>query len=148
MFDWVGDAIDWIGDGISSLWDNTVGVVTSEAARVIFDMMFDWLFMLIYDGIAALFYAIDQSTADLFELGWIQAFVTLFYNIGWILFITGMVVAVFDTAIAYDSSSTAAILILCCLAEYFCNRPCRSNDTRKDSYTDECRTGCLRCVQV
>lgn len=54
MFDWVGDAIDWIGDGISSLWDNTVGVVTSEAARVIFDMMFDWLFMLIYDGIAAL----------------------------------------------------------------------------------------------
>ena len=103
MFDWVGDAIDWIGDGISSLWDNTVGVVTSEAARVIFDMMFDWLFMLIYDGIAALFYAIDQSTADLFELGWIQAFVTLFYNIGWILFITGMVVAVFDTAIAYES---------------------------------------------
>ena len=103
MFDWVGDAIDWIGDGISSLWDNTVGVVTSEAARVIFDMMFDWLFMLIYDGIAALFYAIDQSTADLFELGWIQAFVILFYNIGWILFITGMVVAVFDTAIAYES---------------------------------------------
>ncbi len=34
MFDWVGDAIDWIGDGISSLWDNTVGVVTSEAASL------------------------------------------------------------------------------------------------------------------
>lgn len=32
MFDWIGDAIDWIGDGISSLWDNTVGVVTSEAS--------------------------------------------------------------------------------------------------------------------
>ena len=103
MFDWIGDAIDWIGDGISSLWDNTVGVVTSEAARAIFDVMFDWLFMLVYDGIADIFNFIDQSTTDLFQLGWIQAFLSLFHNIGWILFITGMVVAVFDTAIAYEN---------------------------------------------
>ena len=82
MFDWIGDAIDWIGDGISSLWDNTVGVVTSEAARAIFDAMFDWIFMLVYDGISDIFNFIDQSTVDLFELGWIQAFISLFHNIG------------------------------------------------------------------
>ena len=106
MFDWIGDAIDWIGDGISSLWDNTVGVVTSEAARAIFDVMFDWLFMLVYDGIADIFNFINESTTDLFQLGWIQAFLTLFHNIGWILFVCGLIVAVFDTAVACDSGNS------------------------------------------
>lgn len=103
MFDWIGDAIEWIGDGISSLWDNTVGVVTSEAARMIFDLMFDWIFITIYDGIAQIFNWIDRSSADLFDLGWIQAFISLFHNIGWILFVCGFIVAVFDCAIAYES---------------------------------------------
>ena len=103
MFDWIGDAIDWIGEGIFSQWENTVGLVTGDVASVLFEMMFDWIFMLIYNGIAEIFYLIDQSTADLFELNWIQAFISLFHNISWILFITGLVVAVFDTAIAYEN---------------------------------------------
>ncbi|WP_028513891.1 hypothetical protein [Ruminococcus flavefaciens] len=54
MFDWISDVIDYIGGGISSAWDNTVGVITSETARVIYDAMFDWVFITIYDAIASL----------------------------------------------------------------------------------------------
>jgi len=103
MFDWVGDAIDWIGDGVSSLWDNTVGGAVDAISDKIWDIMFEWVFNLIYGAIADLFEFINASTADIFSLAWINSFIVLFHNIGWILFITGMVVAVFDTAIAYEN---------------------------------------------
>ena len=48
MFDWIGDAIDWIGDGISSLWDNTVGSAVDAITDEIWNIMFEWLFNLIY----------------------------------------------------------------------------------------------------
>lgn len=102
MFDWISDVIDYIGGGISSAWDNTVGVITSETARVIYDAMFDWIFMTVYDGIASLFEMINQSSSDIFDLPWINAFIRLFHNIGWILFVCGFIVNVFDTAVAYE----------------------------------------------
>lgn len=103
MFEWIGDAIDWIGDGISSLWDNTVGALSSEVSEMIFDAMFNWIFITIYDGIADIFTWINESSADIFSLAWINAFISLFHNIGWILFACGMVVAVFDTAIGCEN---------------------------------------------
>jgi len=103
MFDWVDDAIDWIGGGISSAWDHTVGKAVDTISDKVWDIMFEWLFNLIYGAIADLFEFINASTADIFSLAWINSFIVLFHNIGWILFITGMVVAVFDTAIAYES---------------------------------------------
>ena len=103
MFDWIGDAIDWIGDGISSAWDNTVGSAVDAISDKIWDIMFQWLFNLIYGGIADLFALINESTTDIFGLAWVNSFVKLFHNIGWILFVCGIIVAVFDTAIAYES---------------------------------------------
>ena len=103
MFDWVEDVIDWISGGVSSAWDNTVGTLTSEAARSIFDAMFNWIFMTVYDAIADIFTWINESSADLFDLAWINSFISLFHNIGWILFACGFVVAVFDTAIGCEN---------------------------------------------
>ena len=103
MFDWIGDAIDWIGDGISSLWDNTVGSAVDSVTEVIWDIMFEWLFNLIYGAIADLFQFINNTTSDIFTLSWVQAFITLFHNLAWMLFVCGLIVAVFDTAIAYES---------------------------------------------
>lgn len=103
MFDWIGDAIDWIGDGISSLWDNTIGNVTDAVGDWIWETMFEWLFNLIYGAIADLFEFINATTSDIFELSWVQAFISLFYSLGWMLFVCGLIVAVFDTAIAYES---------------------------------------------
>ena len=103
MFDWISDASDWIGDGISSLWDNTVGAAVDTVTDAIWDVMFEWLFNLIYGAVADLFKFINSTTSDIFTLSWVQAFINLFYALGWMLFVCGLVVAVFDTAVAYES---------------------------------------------
>ena len=103
MFDWIGDAVDWIGDGISSLWDNTIGNVTDAIGDWIWGAMFEWVFNLIYGAIADLFEFINSTTSDIFELSWVQAFISLFHSLAWMLFVCGLIVAVFDTAIAYES---------------------------------------------
>ncbi len=103
MFDWIGDAIDWIGDGISNLWDNTIGGVADAIGDWIWEAMFKWMFNLIYGAIADLFEFINETTSDVFAMSWVQAFVGLFQSLAWMLFVCGLIVAVFDTAIAYES---------------------------------------------
>lgn len=103
MFDWISDAIDWIGDSISSLWDNTVGAAVDTVTDAIWDVMFEWLFNLIYGAVADLFEFINSTTSDIFTLSWVQAFISLFHALGWMLFVCGMIVAIFDTAVAYES---------------------------------------------
>lgn len=103
MFGWIEDAIDWISGGISDTWDSTVGTFTSEAAREIFDIMFNWIFITIYDAIADIFEWINESSADIFSLAWINSFISLFHHIGWILFVCGLILAVFDTAIGCEN---------------------------------------------
>lgn len=103
MFDWISDAVDWIGDGISSLWGNTIGNVTDAVGDWIWETMFKWLFNLIYGAVADLFEFINGTTSDIFELSWVQAFILLFHSLAWMLFVCGLIVAVFDTAIAYES---------------------------------------------
>jgi len=103
MFDWISDAIDWIGDGISSLWDNTIGSAVDTITDAIWDVMFEWLFNLIYGAVADLFEFINSTTSDIFTLSWVQAFISLFHALGWMLFVCGLIVAVFDAAVAYES---------------------------------------------
>ena len=103
MFDWIGDAMEWIGDGISSMWNNTVGSAVDAIIDEIWDIMFTWLFNLIYGAIADLFEFINSTTSDIFSLSWVQAFISLFHSLAWMLFVCGMIVAVFDCAIAYES---------------------------------------------
>ena len=105
MFDWIGDAIDWIGDGISSLWDNTIGSAVDTITDAIWDVMFEWLFNLIYGAVADLFEFINASTSSIFALSWVQSFIALFHSLAWMLFVCGLVMAVFDTAMAYESGA-------------------------------------------
>lgn len=106
MFDWIGDAIDWIGDGISSLWDSTVGSAVDAITDEIWDIMFNWLFNLIYGAIADLFEFINSTTSNIFSLSWVQAFISLFHGLAWMLFVCGFIVAVFDCAIVYESGQS------------------------------------------
>ena len=103
MFDWISDAIDWISDGISSLWDNTVGAAADAISDAIWDIMFEWIFNKVYGLIAELFTFINETATDIFALSWVQVFVGLFGSFAWMLFVCGLVVAVFDTAGAYES---------------------------------------------
>ena len=101
--EWLGDVMDWISESVSQTWISTVGIVTSDAARLILDIVFDWLFTRIYEGISDVFTTIDESSANLFGLAWVAAFISLFHHIGWILFVCGLIIAVFDTAIGYEN---------------------------------------------
>lgn len=103
MFDWVGDAIDWVCDGISSLWDSTVGSAVDAISDAIWDVMFNWLFNLIFGAVADLFEFINSTASDIFALSWVQSFISLFHYLAWMLFVCGLIMAVFDTAIAYES---------------------------------------------
>ncbi|MBR2304935.1 MAG: hypothetical protein IJ871_07320, partial [Ruminococcus sp.] len=84
MLDWISEILDAISD---ALWG----------------VLFEWFFNLIYGAIADLFEFINETTSDIFSLAWINSFITLFHHIGWILFVCGLIVAVFDCAIAYES---------------------------------------------
>ncbi|MBR5180453.1 MAG: hypothetical protein IKW90_16880 [Lachnospiraceae bacterium] len=66
-------------------------------------MAFDWLYFMLYDAISSLFTVINETTANIFDLPWIAAFISLFHHLGWILFVCGLIVAVFDTAIGYEN---------------------------------------------
>lgn len=93
-------------------WDSTVGNATEAIGDWIWETMFEWLFNLIYGGIADLFEFINNSTSDIFALSWVQSFIALFHHLAWMLFVCGLIVAVFDTAIAYESGQ-ANIKITC-----------------------------------
>ena len=103
MFGWIEDVTGFIEESINTSMNNPVGLITEESVKLIFDMFFDWLYFLIYDAIASLFTVIDETTADIFDIPWVDAFIMLFHHIGWILFACGLIVAVFDTAIGYEN---------------------------------------------
>ena len=95
MFDWIGDALDWVGDKLSS-----AGEAISEA---VWDIMLEWIFNTVYGAIAEFFAMINGMGSDIFDLAWVSAFTSLFSMLGWALFDAGLVVAVFDTAIEYQT---------------------------------------------
>lgn len=95
MFDWIGDALDWVGDKLSS-----AGEAISEA---VWDIMLEWIFNTVYGAIAEFFAMINGMGSDIFDLAWVDAFLQLFSLFGWTLFAAGLAVAVFDTAIEYQT---------------------------------------------
>lgn len=100
---WLNDIINLISESVAQAWSSTIGTVTSDTTRIILDILFNWIFSNIYDGIADFFTLIDESSSNLFELAWVDAFISLFHHIGWILFVCGLIVAVFDTAVGYEN---------------------------------------------
>lgn len=99
MFDWIGDLIsgigDAIGDAFSSLWET----ISSS----IWDIFLRWIYEAIYSAIADFFTFMANMGAEMFDLAWVQGAIKLFSLFGWALFAAGLVVAVFDTAIEYQS---------------------------------------------
>ena len=102
MFNWVSDALDWMGDAVEAAWSSTVDTA-NDITDAVFESMFRWTFGLIYECIGDLFMLINASSISIFTMPWVQAFVTLFGNLAWMLFACGVVVSVFDTAVAYES---------------------------------------------
>lgn len=99
MFDWIDDLIngigDAIGDALSSVWDSISGDIWTIFVR--------WIYEFIYGGVADFFTLISEMGASLFELSWVKGALEFFYLFGWSLFVAGLVVAVFEIAVEYQS---------------------------------------------
>lgn len=112
MFDWLGDIISGLGDAIGSVFD-TLG---QQISNVIWNTMLQWFYETIYGAVADFFTMMGNMGADIFDLDWVKATIKLFTLFGWALFAAGVVVAVFDVAIEYQSGraniKTTAINIL------------------------------------
>ena len=112
MFDWLGDIISGLGDAIGSVFD-TLG---QQISNVIWNTMLQWFYETIYGAVADFFTMMGNMDADIFDLDWVKATIKLFTLFGWALFVAGVVVAVFDVAIEYQSGranvKTTAINIL------------------------------------
>lgn len=99
MFGWVKDLIDAVSAAIEKGF-NGIGEALS---KTIWTTMLHWLYDTIYGGVADFFTLMGNMGAELFDLPWVQATVRLFTLLGWTLFIVGMVVAIFDVAIEYQT---------------------------------------------
>lgn len=112
MFDWLVDLIGGFGEALGSVIEY-LGTAISNA---IFDAILQWFYTIIYGAVADFFTMIGDMGAEIFELSWVQATVELFTLFGWALFAAGVVVAIFDVAIEYQSGraniKTTAINIL------------------------------------
>ena len=99
MFDWLGDILSGMGDAVSS----TFGSIGEQISTAIWNTMIQWFYETIYGAVADFFSMMGGMGADIFNLDWVNATIKLFTLFGWTLYIAGLVVAVFDVAIEYQS---------------------------------------------
>ena len=99
MFDWVTDIVEAIGGTVSE----TVASMGEAIAESIFGAFLQWIYEIVVGAIADFFTYITSMGAELFDLDWVKAVILLFTTFGWALFVAGVVVAVFDTAIEYQN---------------------------------------------
>ena len=97
--EWLEDLIeglgDAIGDAFSDLW--------AKVSNTIWEVFLKWIYTAIYKAISDFFTMMGSMGATLFDLEWVRATMKLFSLFGWALFVTGLVVAIFDIAIEYQS---------------------------------------------
>ena len=60
--------------------------------------MIQWIYETIYTAVGEMFSDINNLGVEIFDLSWVQAVVNLFTLLGWMLFVVGVVVAVFEVA--------------------------------------------------
>ena len=99
MFDWLGDILSGMGDAVSS----TFGTIGEQISTAIWNTMIQWFYETIYGAVADFFSMMGGMGAEIFDLDWVSATIKLFTLFGWTLYIAGLVVAVFDVAIEYQS---------------------------------------------
>ena len=99
MFGWISDLINGIGNAVSSAlasaWERVVDSIWGK--------FMTWLYTLVYDAATDFFSMMTELGAELFGLSWVESALRFFSLFGWGLFVAGLVVAIFDVAIEYQS---------------------------------------------
>ena len=99
MFDWIQDLIDGVGNAISS----SLAEVWESISSSIWGTFMTWIYTMVYEAMADFFSMMTEIGANLFDLSWVQSALKFFSLFGWGLFVAGLVVAIFDIAIEYQS---------------------------------------------
>lgn len=97
--EWLQDLINGIGDAITDAFESLWETVSSS----IWEVFLKWIYEAVYGAIADFFTLMGNMGTDLFDLSWVQACLELFSLFGWALFVAGLIVAIFDIAIEYQS---------------------------------------------
>ena len=74
-----------------------------SVSDTIWEKFMSFIYSMVYQALADFFTLMTQIGADLFDLDWVKAALHFFNLFGWGLFIAGLVVAIFDTAIEYQT---------------------------------------------
>ena len=72
-------------------------------ADTVLDQVIDWIYGQTLGFLGNFFMMMGSMGADLFELGWVKSIVLFFSYLAWALYVTGLVVAVFECGIEYQS---------------------------------------------
>jgi len=99
MFDWIQDLITGIGDAIGSALSSTWEAISSS----IWGTFMSWIYSSVYNALSEFFTLMTEIGANLFDLTWVQSALKFFSLFGWGLFVVGLVVAIFDIAIEYQT---------------------------------------------
>ena len=97
--EWIQDLINGFGEAISKALSSTFVSVSDT----IWEKFMGFLYSMIYQSLADFFSMMTEIGANLFDLDWVKAALHFFNLFGWGLFIAGLVVAIFDTAIEYQT---------------------------------------------
>ena len=97
--EWIQDLISGFGEAISKALSSTFVSVSDT----IWEKFMGFLYSMIYQSLADFFSMMTEIGANLFDLDWVKAALHFFNLVGWGLFIAGLVVAIFDTAIEYQT---------------------------------------------
>ncbi len=72
-------------------------------ADTVLGQIVDWIYGQIIGFLGNFFAAMGNMGAELFEMTWVRAIVQFFFQFGWALYGVGLVVAVFECGIEYQS---------------------------------------------
>lgn len=84
----------------SFIWDFVADVVLGQ--------VFDWIYGKIVEFMGEFFTMMNGMGVELFEFVWVQAVVEFFSYLGWSLYVVGLIVAVFESAMEYQSGRSSA----------------------------------------
>ena len=97
--EWLSDFITGVGNAISSALSST----WVQISDTIWEKFLAYTYTIVYEGMADFFTMMTNIGADLFNLQWVNSALKFFSLFGWGLFIAGLIVAVFDIAIEYQT---------------------------------------------
>ena len=72
-------------------------------ASAVFDQLLDWIHAALVDLFSDFFTMMNGMGVEIFEFTWVQALLLFFEKIAWALYAVGLVLAMFETAIAYQN---------------------------------------------